>query len=114
MKATEFCYWLQGLCELHNPKEFNEHQTQLIKAHLQMVFLHDKNFSEAFSFCKDLHGYLSFSESLTINEKVTTKIKNELNKLFVHEVQPDLPVFNSYHKKGMQLEPDRPSELIRC
>lgn len=41
MKATEFCYWLQGLFELQDPLELNEHQTHLIKNHLNMVFVHD-------------------------------------------------------------------------
>jgi len=41
MKATEFCYWLQGLFELQDPTDLNETQTQLIKRHLNMVFIHD-------------------------------------------------------------------------
>lgn len=41
MKATEFCYWLQGLFELQDPTDLNETQTQSIKKHLQLVFIHD-------------------------------------------------------------------------
>ena len=41
MKATEFCYWLQGMFELAEPKELNAEQTDLIKRHLAMAFLHD-------------------------------------------------------------------------
>lgn len=41
MKSVEFCYWLQGLFELGNPKQLNEHQTDLIKRHLAMVFTHE-------------------------------------------------------------------------
>ena len=41
MKATEFCYWLQGLFELGGPDSLTAHQTALIKAHLNMVFIHD-------------------------------------------------------------------------
>jgi hypothetical protein len=41
MKASEFCYWLQGLFELANPQELTPEQTQLIKNHLNMVFIHD-------------------------------------------------------------------------
>jgi uncharacterized protein YfkK (UPF0435 family) len=41
MKAVEFCYWLQGLFELQEPDTLNERQTKLIKAHLNMVFVHD-------------------------------------------------------------------------
>lgn len=41
MKSVEFCYWLQGLFELGNPAELNAQQTDLIKRHLDMVFIHD-------------------------------------------------------------------------
>ena len=41
MKATEFCYWLQGMFELASPRELNAEQTDLIKRHLAMAFLHD-------------------------------------------------------------------------
>lgn len=41
MKSTEFCYWLQGLFELGNPKVLDERQTDLIKRHLNMVFVHE-------------------------------------------------------------------------
>lgn len=41
MKSTEFCYWLQGMFELADPETLDEHQTELIKRHLNMVFLHE-------------------------------------------------------------------------
>lgn len=41
MKAVEFCYWLQGMFEIADPKELNEHQTECIKRHLNMVFYHE-------------------------------------------------------------------------
>lgn len=41
MKATEFCYWLQGMFELAAPTELNAEQTDLIKRHLAMAFQHD-------------------------------------------------------------------------
>ena len=41
MKAVEFCYWLQGLFELGKPTELDAEQTRTIKAHLDMVFVHD-------------------------------------------------------------------------
>ncbi len=41
MKAVEFCYWLQGMFELTNPQELSPEQTDLIKRHLHMVFIHD-------------------------------------------------------------------------
>jgi len=41
MKATEFCYWLQGMFEINPAKELTAEQTDMIKRHLQMVFLHE-------------------------------------------------------------------------
>ena len=41
MKSVEFCYWLQGLFEVGEPMSLNEKQTDLIKRHLNMVFIHE-------------------------------------------------------------------------
>lgn len=41
MKATEFCYWLQGMFELASPKTLDAEQTDLIRRHLAMAFQHD-------------------------------------------------------------------------
>lgn len=41
MKSVEFCYWLQGLFEVGEPVELNAKQTDLIKRHLAMVFVHE-------------------------------------------------------------------------
>jgi hypothetical protein len=48
MKSVEFCYWLQGLFEVGEPTQLNEKQTDLIKRHLNMVFIHeiDKTYPE--------------------------------------------------------------------
>ena len=41
MTSRDFAYWLQGLFELGNPKALDENQTDLIKRHLAMVFVHE-------------------------------------------------------------------------
>lgn len=43
MKATEFCYWLQGFFELADEKDLgiSAEQAIKIKRHLDMVFIHD-------------------------------------------------------------------------
>lgn len=41
MKSVEFCYWLQGLFEVGEPTTLNEKQVDLIKRHLNMVFVHE-------------------------------------------------------------------------
>lgn len=59
MKATEFCYWLQGMFELNPAQELTAEQTEMIKRHLQMVFLHeiDKSYPEnQQNKLYDLHG----------------------------------------------------------
>lgn len=38
MSPEQFCYWLQGLLEVGNPKELNETQIKIIKDHLSLVF----------------------------------------------------------------------------
>lgn len=41
MKSVEFCYWLQGMFELSKPETLTAEQTDLIKRHLAMVFIHE-------------------------------------------------------------------------
>lgn len=41
MKATEFCYWLQGMFEITDPESLDHEQLTCIKKHLQLVFVHD-------------------------------------------------------------------------
>lgn len=41
MRSVEFCYWLQGLFELAEPKQLTELQTDMVKRHLAMVFKHE-------------------------------------------------------------------------
>lgn len=43
MKATEFCYWLQGYFELagSDSQQLNAKQVNAIRNHLSLVFIHD-------------------------------------------------------------------------
>lgn len=42
MKATEFCYWLQGYFEMTDPvAQLEPWQVDLVRKHLNMVFIHD-------------------------------------------------------------------------
>ena len=41
MTSRDFCYWLQGLFELGDPTALDANQTDLVKRHLAMVFLHE-------------------------------------------------------------------------
>ncbi len=40
MHPKDFCYWLQGMFELSDPKLLDAKQTDLIKRHLALVFYH--------------------------------------------------------------------------
>ena len=41
MKSVEFCYWLQGMFELAKPVVLDAAQTELVRKHLAMVFVHE-------------------------------------------------------------------------
>ena len=42
MKATEFCYWLQGYFEIAGEiPQLTKSQLEIVKNHLNLVFLHD-------------------------------------------------------------------------
>ncbi|MCK5537555.1 MAG: hypothetical protein KAI79_12065 [Bacteroidales bacterium] len=41
MKAANFCYWLQGMMELVDPKTITREQLDDIQAHLKIVFKYD-------------------------------------------------------------------------
>lgn len=40
MTPRDFCYWLQGIFEVGELKTLNEKQTDLVKRHLNLVFVH--------------------------------------------------------------------------
>ncbi len=41
MTSRDFCYWLQGMFELGQPKSLDEVRTEQIRKHLQLVFVHE-------------------------------------------------------------------------
>lgn len=41
MTSRDFCFWLQGFFELSNEKCLDELQTNMVKKHLNMVFIHE-------------------------------------------------------------------------
>lgn len=42
MTSRDFCYWLQGFFELHDPQaEVTARQVQIMKNHLNLVFKHE-------------------------------------------------------------------------
>lgn len=116
MKSIEFCYWLQGLFELNTPIEINANQTALIRKHLKMVFVHEKQTSQHFDFCKGLNGYLNYSDVQAIDSQVTERLKIKLSGLFVHVNPPEPLTFPKVYSPnpGIALSPLNKSELILC
>lgn len=49
MTSRDFCYWLQGFFEVSNHTSVNEDQVEIIKKHLNLVFVHeiDPTFGDA-------------------------------------------------------------------
>jgi phosphoenolpyruvate carboxylase len=41
MTSRDFCYWLQGIFEVIQPETLNSRQIAQIRAHLNMVFIHE-------------------------------------------------------------------------
>ncbi len=41
MTARDFAFWLQGCFEISESTSLNEKQTQIVKNHLKLVFIHD-------------------------------------------------------------------------
>jgi hypothetical protein len=41
MKSRDFCYWLQGVLEGGKVKSLDEEQVNIIRSHLNMVFIHE-------------------------------------------------------------------------
>jgi len=41
MTSRDFCYWLQGYFEISKASTLSEEQTQDVRNHLNMVFIHE-------------------------------------------------------------------------
>lgn len=77
MKSVEFCYWLQGLFELQDPKNLDEKQVDLIKRHLNMVFFHeiDPSYSNG-SKLSEIHNANTFDFE-ALKKELSSKPKSD-------------------------------------
>lgn len=41
MTSRDFCFWLQGVLEVGQPKQLNKTQIDIIQKHLNLVFVHE-------------------------------------------------------------------------
>lgn len=84
MKATEFCYWLQGMFEINPPTNgLTQEQVKIIMAHLNMVFYHeiDKSYpDDEQKKLNELHNTDKTKNQIT-NEEMTKKLQEYADKL---------------------------------
>ena len=93
MKATEFCYWLQGAFEIADLKDLDAPKVECIREHLRLVeVVHnqgaDNSPDQAKQFCGWLDGALDMMD-VTIgrgDSMRTARIRERLNAVFVHAV----------------------------
>ncbi len=88
MQSRQFCYWLQGSFELYDNTSFSAVQTNIIKEHLKLVFIYDK---QPNGFCHFLNGYFTLSNSDNIDVEATKAIREELSETFRNEIDPTYP-----------------------
>lgn len=95
MKASEFCYWLQGYFEIKVKGSANclmKEQVEVIEKHLKLVSIHDPIDGKAKQFCQSLQGLVAFIGVNEITSSQTAKIREKLGQVFLHEIDPSYPV----------------------
>jgi hypothetical protein len=90
MTNKEFCYWLQGLFELGEPKELTVKQMKAIQAHINLARQVDGSLNE---FTGWLEGVLEIWQHLKTDlpSEVVVKIKDRLSSKFQHDIDPSYP-----------------------
>ena len=90
MTSRDFVYWLQGLFELAKPEQLNAEQTELIRRHLQLVFIHeiDPSFPEKEELQKVHDGELPRHELTEEQRAAFAKLVEEAKK---HAQPPPMP-----------------------
>lgn len=88
MKATEFCYWLQGGFELASIGVFDELQLEIIRKHLALVRATDQDGQpvEAIEFCSWLRGGVDFIRQGDGQQAATVRLR--LSSVFEHAIDP--------------------------
>jgi hypothetical protein len=92
--AQEFCYWLQGYYELSGSELLTKKQAVIIKAHLDMVALHEKGDGRSVQFCQELLSLFTpkFGVMVPVPETICGAIRQRLSEVFLHEIDPSYPV----------------------
>lgn len=91
MKASEFCYWLQGFFELGDVHQLSKRQVEIISLHLKLVDIHDKTDGRSKQFCSWLSGAIELFGELEFSAQQTVQVKKVLSEVFKHEIDPSYP-----------------------
>jgi hypothetical protein len=102
VKATEFCYWLQGAFELGVIPALTLAQLETIKKHLEMVKKtnQDDQPAAAVEFCYWLRGGADFIKHEDLDQ--TETVRNKLAICFEHTIDtlyPNQGELNAIHNK---------------
>lgn len=85
MTSRDFVYWIQGLFELAEPLTLNKKQVELIRKHLNMVFIHEIDPSMGDS---EHQGKLTAAH----HNQIVVKLNNTPNTIVIPTL-PEVPPF---------------------
>jgi len=86
MKATEFCYWLQGLFELADPLTLSQQQVECISKHLALTeaLTHDDSPALVRQFTEWLRVSLEWLDGNRADQVI--KVRAKLAECFAHAI----------------------------
>lgn len=116
MKATEFCYWLQGLFELASPETLTDTQIECIKRHAALVAATPASESaKCMEFMRWLEVSLDWLDGKNVEHVM--RIRTKLAELFAHVIDkmygPDGKL-NEIHNPPHLRPNDGSGIVMRC
>lgn len=117
MKATEFCYWLQGLFELADPHTLTKQQVECISKHLALTeaLARDDSPAAVRQFTAWLRVSMDWLDG-SVPEQVL-KVRTKLAECFAHAIDkqygPDAHLDVIHDGQPPHLRPVDPDARIR-
>ena len=102
MKATEFCYWLQGAFELGEQTSLTDPQVVCARKHLELVRANGMTGPErVVTFCGWVAGVFDLLEGsdATVRKRGISMLRSSLNDVFEHAI--DKMYENSDHLESI-------------
>lgn len=81
MTPENFCYWLQGFIEIADPKSLSEKELEMIKNHLNLVFLHSID-PKASAHISDPKEAKEHQENLNKIHKGVKEVKDLMSQVY--------------------------------